>query len=75
MMRGGGGGELGGIGPGDEVFCSMRFLASIDHGGRRRPTAAIKPHSRLLSIQQSTNILGNRLVSLKLEKVIINYVY
>ena len=74
-MRGGGGGELGGIGPGDEVFCSMRFLASIDHGGRRRPTAAMRPHSRLLSIQQSTNILGNRLVSLKLEKVIINYVY
>jgi hypothetical protein len=28
-----------------------------------------------LSIQQSTNILGNRLVLLKLEKVIINYVY
>ena len=51
-MRGGGGGELGGIGPGDEVFCSIRFLASIDHGGRRRPTAAMKPHSRLLSIQQ-----------------------
>ena len=74
-MCGGGGGELGGIGPGDEVFCSMRFLVSIDHGGRRRPTAAMKPHSRLLSIQQSTNILGNRLVSLKLEKVIINYVY
>ena len=74
-MRGGGGGELGGIGPGDEVFCSMRFLASIDHGGRRRPTAAMKPHSRLLSIQQSTTILGNRLASLKLEKIIINYVY
>ncbi len=74
-MRGGGGGELGGIGPGDEVFCSMRFLALINHGGRRRPTAAMKPHSWLLSIQQSTNILGNRLVSLKLEKVIINYVY
>jgi len=44
-MRGGGGGELGGIGPGDEVFCSMRFLASIDHGGRRRPTATMKPYS------------------------------
>jgi hypothetical protein len=33
MMCGGGGGELGGIGPGDEVFCSMRFLASINRGG------------------------------------------
>ncbi len=73
-MRGGGGGELEGIGPGDEVFC-LRFLASIDHGGRRRPTAAMKPHSWLLSIQQSANILCDRLVLLKLEKVIINYVY
>jgi hypothetical protein len=62
---------------GGEVFCLMRFLASIDHDGRRRPTAAMRPHSQLLSIQQSTNILvlGKRLVLLKLEKVIINYVY
>ncbi len=75
MIRGGGGGELGGIGPGDEVFCSMRFLAPIDHGGRRHPTAAMKPHSRLLSIQQSANILCDRLVLLKLKQVIINYVY
>ncbi len=74
-MHGGGGGELGGKRPGDEVFCSMRFLASIDHACRRRPTATMKPHSWLLSIQQSTNILGNRLVSLKLEKVMVNYVY
>jgi hypothetical protein len=60
---------------GGKVFCSMRFLASIDHDGRCHPMAAMRPHSRLLSIQQSTNILGNRLVLLKLEKVIINYVY
>ena len=75
MIRGGVGGAEGRMGEGGEVFCSMRFLASIDHDGRRRPTAATGPHSRLLSIQQSTNILGNRLVSLKLEKVIINNVY
>ena len=74
-MGGGGGGELGGIGPGDEVFCSMRFLASIDHGGRRLPTAAMKPHSRRLSIQQSANILCDRFVLLKLEKTIIINVY
>ena len=74
-MRGGGGRELGRVGPGDEVFCSMRFLASIDHGGRRRPTAAMKPHSRLLSIQQSANILCDWLVLLKLEKTIIINVY
>ncbi len=75
-MRGGGGGKIGGIGPGDKVFCSMRVLASIDHGGRRLPTVAMKPHSRRLSIQQSANILlCNRLVSLKLEKTIIINVY
>jgi hypothetical protein len=72
---GGGVGTEGGIRAGGEVFCSMRFLASIDHDGRRRPTATMRPYSRLLSIQQSTNMLGNRLVSLKLEKEIINYVY
>jgi hypothetical protein len=75
MMRGGGGGAEGYMGEGDEVFCSMRFLASIDHGGRGRPTAAIKPHSRLLRIQQSANILCDRLVSLKPEKTIIINVY
>ena len=63
------------IGAGGEVFCLMQFLASIDHSGRRGPTAAVRPYSRLLSIQQSTNILGNRIVTLKLEKVIINNVY
>jgi len=72
---GGSVGAEGGIRAGGEVFCSMGFLASIDHDGRHRPTAAMRPHSRLLSIQQSTNILGNRLVSLKLEKGIINHVY
>ena len=58
-----------------EVFFLMRFLASIDHGGRRGPMAAMRPYSWLLSIQQSTNILGNKFISLKLEKVIINNVY
>jgi hypothetical protein len=75
MMHVSGVGAEGGIEAGGEVFFSMRFLASIDHGGRLRPTAATRPYSRLLSIQQSTNILGNWLVSLKLEKVIIHNVY
>ena len=66
-MRVGGVGTEGGIGAGGEVFCSMRFLASIDHGGRRRPTAATRPHSRHVSIHQSSNMLGNRLLLLKLE--------
>jgi hypothetical protein len=64
-------GTEGGIGVGGEVFCSMQFLASIDHGGRRRPTATTRPQSRRRSIQQSANMLGNRLVSLKLKNSII----
>ncbi len=68
-MRVGGIGTEGGIGAGGEVFCSMQFLA-FDHGGRRGPTAATRPHSRRGSIQQSANMLGNRLV-LKLENSII----
>jgi hypothetical protein len=74
-MSGGGVGAEGGIGAGGEVFCSMRFLELINHGSRRRPKAAIRPHSRRRSIQQSANMLGNRLVSLKLEKVINSNVY
>ena len=60
---------VGGIGAGGEVFCLMQFLASINHGGRRGPTAATRPHSWCGSIQQSADMLGNRLVSLKLEKI------
>jgi hypothetical protein len=75
MMRGGGGGAEGGMGEGGEVFCLMRFLALIDHGGRGRPTAAMKPHSWCLRIQQSANIPCDRLVLLKLEKTIIISVY
>ncbi len=38
------------------------------HGGRHRHTAAMGPHSRQQSIQQSTNRICNRSMSLKLEK-------
>jgi hypothetical protein len=68
-MRGKGVGAEGRIGAGGEVFCSMHFLASIDHGGHCCPTAAMRPHSLHRSIQQSANMLGNRLVLLKLEKL------
>jgi hypothetical protein len=68
-------GTEGGIGAGGEVCCLMQFLASIDHGGRRCPTATMRPHSRRRSIQQLANMLGNRLVLLKLEKVINSNVY
>jgi hypothetical protein len=75
MMRGGGGGKIEGIGPVDKVFYTMQFCRSIDDGGHRRRTTAVGPHSRLLSIQQSAIILCDKLVSLKLEKTIIIYVY
>jgi hypothetical protein len=68
-MLGGGGGKLRGIGPGDEVSYTMRFHASINNGGHLCRTTAMGPHSPLLSIQQSANILCNRLVLLKLEKL------
>jgi hypothetical protein len=75
MMLGGGGGKLGGIGPGDKVFYMMRFCASINDGDHCHHTTAMGPHSRLLSIQQSANILCDRLVLLILEKTIIINVY
>ncbi len=74
-MLGGGGGKLRGIGPGDEVSYMMQFCALIDNGGHRRRTIALGPHSRLLRLQQSANILCDRLVLLKLEKTIIVNVY
>ena len=65
-MRCGVGAEEGEIGSGGDYSFIMRTCASIDHGGRSRPTAATGPHSWLL--------LFDRITSLKLEKVIINYV-
>ena len=74
-MNGGGGGYGEGRGGvGGDLYNSTQ-KKSIDHDGRRRPTAATGPHTRLLSIQQSTNILFDRNTLLKLVKVIINYVY
>ena len=70
-MHCGGGVKEGGIGAGRDYSHSMRTRASINDGGRRRPKVATGPHSRLLSIQQSTNIICDRTTLLKLEKVII----
>jgi hypothetical protein len=44
----------------------------MDHGGRRRHTAAMGPHTRQQSTQQSTNIICDGSTLLKLEKF-INY--
>ena len=43
----------------------------MDHGGRRRHTAAMGPHTRQQSTQQSTNIICDRSTLLKLEKKIL----
>ena len=42
-----------------------------DHGGRRRPTAALWPHSRRRGTLQSANILRNKFTSLNLESIIV----
>ncbi len=46
-------------------------MEEIDHGGRSRHTAAMGPHSRQWSIQQSTNIIFYGSASLNLEKTLI----
>jgi hypothetical protein len=44
-----------------------------DHGGCRRPKAALWPHYRRRGTLQSANILRNKLTSLKLENIIVIY--
>ncbi len=60
MMHGRGGGKIGGRGTGGDDSNNRQVRTSIDHGGRHCPMAAMGPHSRLLSIQQSANILWDR---------------
>jgi hypothetical protein len=72
MMCGGGGGKIGGRGARSGDSSTMQIFASIDHGSRRHPTAAMGSRSRQQSIQQSTNILlFDMTTSLKLEKHIV----
>ena len=44
-----------------------------DHGGRRRPTSALWPHSRRWGTLQSANILRNKFTTLNLENIIVIY--
>ncbi len=76
-MRGGGGREIGGIGPGDEFSYTMGLCALMDHEGRCCPTAAMGPHSWRQSIQikQSENKLCKSSTLLKLENILIINVY
>ncbi len=71
MMHGDGGSKVGGRGIGGEDSYNRQICTLIDHGGRRHPVAAMGPHSRFLSIQQSANILCDRTTLLKLEITII----
>ncbi len=70
-MRGGGGSEIGGRGTGGDISYNRQVCTLINHSGCRRPMAAMRPHSRLLSIQQSANILCERTMLLKLQITII----
>ncbi len=74
-MRGGNGSKLGGRGTGGDDSYNRQVHTLINHGRRHRPMAAMGPHSWLLSIQQSANILWNRSTLSKLEKTIINNLY
>jgi hypothetical protein len=71
MMRGGGGGKIGGRGARSGNSSTMQIFASIDHGSQRHPTAVMESRFRQQSIQQSTNILFERTTLLKLEKNIV----
>jgi hypothetical protein len=44
-----------------------------DHGGCRRPTSALWPHSRCRGTLQSANILQNKFTLLNLENIIVIY--
>jgi hypothetical protein len=74
MMRGGGGGKIGGKGTGGADYYNRQVCTLNDHGSRCRPMAATGLHFRHLSIQQSANILCDRTTLLKLEITIIIYV-
>ncbi len=45
---------------------------TMNHGGRRRTTAAMVPHPRLRGVETLANRLCNNATSLKLEHIIIN---
>ena len=51
----------------EKYFFLKFYQYSPYHGGRRRHTAAMGPHPRQQSTQQSTNIICDRSTSLKLD--------
>ncbi len=75
MLCGGGGSKEGRKGAGEDDFSTMRIVASIDHGGRRHPTAATGPHSRRRDILQSAIMLRDNSMSLKIENILDITIY
>ena len=59
-MDGGGGSEIGGIGPGDEFSSTTGLRASINHDGRHCPTAAMgaAPRAKAYNNQQTYYATG-----------------
>jgi hypothetical protein len=71
MVHGGSGGEIGGRETGGDDSYNRQVCTLINHGGFHPPMAAMGTHFRLLSIQQSANILCGRTTLLKLGLTII----
>ena len=57
MCGGGGGDEGAGKGAGGDDFYTARIVAAIKNGGRRRPTATVRPRPRNRSIEAYNNQL------------------
>ncbi len=60
MMHGDSGSKIEGRGTGGGNCYNRQICTLINHGNCWHPVAAMGPHSWLLSIQQSANILCNR---------------
>ena len=69
-MHDSGGIKEGRIGAGGDNSYSMQACTLTNHGGRHLHTAAMGPHTQRRSIQQSSNILCDQIMSLKLLKII-----
>ena len=61
--------QQGGRGAGGDNFYAMQPPTLIDHGGRRRPTASMWPHSWRQSKHQLACMLRKEHTALKLKKI------
>jgi len=57
-MRGSSGGRIGGRGAGGDDSYNRKICTWIDHGGRRCPMAAMRPHSQAYNNQQTYYATG-----------------